>query len=47
MQDIRPRGSAREYIEADGKVKCIGNEATQTRLAETIGTTGRYVKREG
>ena len=32
-------------IEVDVKVKCIENGTTQARLAETIGTTGRYVNR--
>ena len=32
-------------IEVDVKVKCIENETTQARLAETIGTTGQYVNR--
>ncbi len=32
-------------IEADVEVKCIENGTTQAQLAETIGTTGRYVNR--
>ena len=35
----------RNNIEVDVKVKCIENETTQAQLAETIGTTGQYVKR--
>ena len=34
----------RNNIEVDVKVKCIENETTQAQLAETIGTTGQYVK---
>ena len=36
---------SKNNIEGDVKVKCIGNETTQARLAETIGTTGQYVNR--
>ncbi len=35
----------RNNIEVDVKVKCIENGTTQARIAETIGTTGRYVNR--
>ena len=35
----------RNHIEVDVKVKCIENETTQTKIAETIGTTGQYVNR--
>ena len=32
-------------IEVDVKVKCIENNTTQARIAESIGTTGSYVNR--
>lgn len=32
-------------IELDVKIKCIEADMTQSKLAETIGTTGQYVNR--
>ena len=31
-------------IEVDVKVKCIENNTTQARIAESIGTTGSYTR---
>lgn len=37
----------KNHIEVDVKVKCIEAETTQAKLAENVGTTSSYVKREG
>lgn len=35
----------RNNIEVDVKVKCIEEDLTQAKLAETVGTTPQYVNR--